>query len=225
MKPIQLVFCHGFGCDQSFWRHLAPRFVEYSCIFWDLGYFGPEESIIAPNFKNYQVVAVGHSFGGLKLLNYSADFKAVILLQGFSNFLGNKALLNKKRQLQWQEMRAAFNDDPKSTLQQFYDRALGGDKILFQELIAKIAQINAKKLSFDLDQMIIPNQLKCNQILAIGSKDDKIVPPILIKDNFEELSNAKIIMHQQGSHLLGFLQAQFIAKEIKVFLDEIKNKE
>ena len=74
----------------------------------DLGYFSQEESIIAPNFKDYQVIAVGHSFGVLRLLNYSADlntnlnnnsnynFQAIISLQGFRDFLGNKALLNKK---------------------------------------------------------------------------------------------------------------------------------
>ncbi len=227
MKPIQLVFCHGFGMNQSFWRNLVPYFVVYDCIFWDLGYFKQEESIIAPNFKDYQVIAIGHSFGLLKLLNYSADlninFKAIISLQGFRNFLGNKALLNKKRQLQWQEMRAAFDNDPKAALLQFYDRVFGCDNILHQELIAKIDQLNLKKISLDLDRLIVPSQSKFNKILSIGSIDDKIVPPILIRDNFEMLNNAKIIMHDCGNHLLGFLEAEFVAQEIKVFIDEIKN--
>ena len=235
MKPIQLVFCHGFGMDQSFWRNLAPYFAGYDCVFWDLGYFSQEESIIAPNFKDYQVIAVGHSFGVLRLLNYSADlntnlnnnsnynFQAIISLQGFRDFLGNKALLNKKRQLQWQEMRLAFDNDLRAALLQFYDRVFDRDNVLHQELIAKIDQLNLKKISLDLDCLILPSKSEFSKILAIGSLDDKIVPPILIRDNFEMLNNAKIIMHDVGNHLLGFLEAESLAQEIKVFLDEIKN--
>jgi pimeloyl-[acyl-carrier protein] methyl ester esterase len=223
MKPTQLVFCHGFGFDKSFWRNIAPYFTGYNCIFWDLGYFQKEELIIAPNFKDYQVIAIGHSFGILKLLNYSTDFKAFISLQGFRNFLGNKALLNKKRRLQWQKMRVAFDNDPKGALLQFYDQIFDGNNILHQELIAKIDQLNLKKISLDLDHLIIPNHSEFGKILSIGSLDDKIVPPILIRDNFEMLDNAKIIIHDCGSHLLGFLEARFIAQEIKVFLDEIKD--
>jgi pimeloyl-[acyl-carrier protein] methyl ester esterase len=231
MKPIQLVFCHGFGMDQSFWRNLAQYFEGYDCVFWDLGYFRQEELIIAPNFIDYQVIAIGHSFGVLKLLNYSADlntnlntnFQAIISLQGFRNFLGNKALLNKKRQLQWWEMRVAFDHDAKGALLQFYDRVFDRDNILHQELIAKIDQLNLKKISLDLDCLIVPSRSEFNKILSIGSLDDKIVPPILIRDNFAMLNNAKIIMHDGGNHLLGFLEAEFVAQEIKVFLDEIKN--
>lgn len=224
MKPLQLVFCHGFGFDSDFWCNLAPYFKEHDCFFFDLGYFSAKETIIAPNFKDYQVVAVGHSLGVLKLLKFSSDFKAIISLQGFTNFLGNDPKLHKKRQQEWQQMRTAFNYDPKATMLKFYSRVFNGsNNELRQKLAAKIDLMNIKKLSLDLDDLIIPSEAKFNHMLSIASLDDQIVPPILITDNFASSNKVKIVTYNSGGHLLGLVESGLVAQEIKNFLDEIKN--
>jgi pimeloyl-[acyl-carrier protein] methyl ester esterase len=216
MKPIQIVFCHGWGMDKNFWQPLLKYFRQYNCIYWDLGYFGKEEKL-APNFKDFDVIAIGHSLGALKLLEYSPKFKAAIILQGFVNFLGNNPDLYKKRKLEWQKMCSSFNSDPQKTLEQFYKRVYGEQE---SSLLIDQKELNLERLNADLNYLTTLLSLPKYKILVVGSWDDKIVPPILLADNF---TSSQIIMHEKANHSIITMAPDFTAAAIKNFLYEAKN--
>ncbi len=81
--PTTLLFTHGFGCDQSMWRHVAPHFeARHRTVLYDLVGFGRSDLAaydrekyatlhghaadlieIAERFGRGPVVLVGHSAG------------------------------------------------------------------------------------------------------------------------------------------------------------------
>jgi pimeloyl-ACP methyl ester carboxylesterase len=60
--------------------------------------------------------------------------------------------------------------------------------------------------------------------LIIGSDNDKIVPPIVLHDNFSNCSNVKVEINPSGNHALGFLEVDKIYKKITSFIDNADEK-
>jgi pimeloyl-[acyl-carrier protein] methyl ester esterase len=210
---IGFIFCHGWGLDKSFWKNILPYFRDYPYLVWDLGYFGDPDIIIPDNQDSIAWIGIGHSLGFSKLLQYNIKFKAIIGLQAFTNFLSNNLVFKKIRLKLIEKMIIDIKVDYIKTLQNFYSES----GISFDYLFDK--KINLENLSNDLDQLRTnENNLTCNiPCLIIASNGDKIVPSILIKDNFTN-SNYRIIVHEGNTHSLGYIYSEFVFKHIMKFI-------
>ena len=209
------VFCHGFGFDKNFWSNLAPYFAKEKCTYLDLGYFGNKCEFNSEESK-LQLVGIGHSLGLTKLLNLNKHFDYLIGLNSFTNFLGNDLTLRNKKAEELYMLKNSFIKYPLRTLKNFYQ--ICG----FPSFINHVQpeKINHVRMLTDLDSLFISIPAPKNTpILIIGSENDKIVPPILLHDNFINCSNVKLEITPSGKHALGFLEVEKIYKKIMSFID------
>ncbi len=208
-----LVFSHGWGFDKKFWNILGQKFSRDHCIFLDQGYFGQRELSI-PDDGRTIFIGIGHSLGLIKLLELEVRFSALVAISGFLNFLGYGQPLYCKRSLELENMKRHFEIFPFKTLQSFYARCkveCQNISALDKELLRK--DLNQLSLKFDLPKEI--------PLLVLSSKDDVVVPPELIRDNFK---NARVFFHDKGGHGLNLFNCEFIFTKIMALLDEIKEK-
>lgn len=207
------VFCHGFAFDKHYWDKLSDYFKGYECYYWDLGYFSKNEHPL-PSNHHLKVIGVGHSLGFRKLLKRQDEFDALIGLQSFLNF-GNNQKIRAKQIAGFKKVREDFRDNPKNTIMNFYESCQ------VDYLQSKVEDMSWQVLEQDLDQL--EKELdppKC-PTLIIGSKQDEIVPPELIKDNFEHYKNVKTIIQDIGSHNLGYAEPKFVFDTIISFVKDI----
>ncbi len=231
-----IVFCHGWAGNVSFWANLKPFFdaenintINFKYL--DLGYFGNNHLIKSCSYNNLSTyvqqnkqlhfIGVGHSIGLIKLLSLNIEFKALIGLQSFINFLGNDRLLNKQRKLEWLSLKQQFNHNSLDTLKNFYQLA-NLEPTFIKDLLNKKNQcyyLNKNLLIQDLELLSVNFALHNNiPVLIVGAIDDVIVPPELIFDNFAHLKNVKIDMLNTGRHSVGYRSAELIYQKIKFFL-------
>ncbi len=209
----QFLFIHGWSMTPVFWGPLQEHFKN--SVAFDLGYWGedPEKLKLDPEI---QWIGIGHSLGFQKLLSFNLNFKALIGLQAFNNFLGQSLELQKIRRGQWQSLRQKFKIDPLSTLHSFHERA-GLAKIIEPNL-----PLNFERLWQDLQSLeqdfILPTPIP---IYILASQNDPIVPHELIRDNFSDKANVKIDFHAQGQHALGFKEATWVQNKILNFLSSL----
>ena len=202
------IFCHGFGFDKSCWGTLAPYFSKEQCTYLDLGYFGNKCDFVKND--NVPTIGIGHSLGFSKLLNLNIKFDYLIGLNSFINFLGNESNLHQKRELELTLLKKQFKKSPTTTMNNFYQTC---------GLSKKIEKINTQTAINDLNflsqSFSIPHDIP---VLIIGAKNDVIVPPEIIYDNFEKYSNVTIQILDQGKHGLGFFEAYEIREKIMNFI-------
>lgn len=231
-----IIFCHGWAGNVSFWGNLKPFFdaeninnINFKYL--DLEYFGNNHLIKSCSYntlltyvqqnKQLHFIGIGHSIGLIKLLSLNIEFKALIGLQSFINFLGNDRLLNKQRKLEWLSLKQQFNHNSLNTLKNFYQLANLEPKFI-KDLFNKKNQyyyLNKHSLTQDLELLSVNFSLYNNvPILIVGAMDDVIVPPELIIDNFAHLKNVTIDMLNTGRHSVGYRSAELIYQKIKFFL-------
>jgi pimeloyl-[acyl-carrier protein] methyl ester esterase len=79
--------------------------------------------------------------------------------------------------------------------------------------------MNQQQLLTDLNLLAHQHELPTTTpTLIIGSQDDIIVPSEIIYDNFSQFNNVRIVMHQQGGHVLGKTNDYLIYQQIMDFL-------
>jgi len=217
MKP-HFIFCHGWGLDPDFWRFLKPYFPEEDAFYCDLGYFGENEPspalrerVARSAGRGIQYIGIGHSLGLIKLLSLNIPFQCLIGLQSFIHFLGFNPELHEKRQQELAALTKHFTRSPIPTLKTFCKRC--GLPAASDE---KLEQINQDNLSHDLELLSHPFDRPQVPLYIIGSQDDVIVPPELIRDNFE--NHALIEFLDTGKHGLGYHHAEIISKKIMGFI-------
>ncbi len=213
----KFIFCHGFGASPKFWTPLKKHFDLNNCIFWDLGYFEDAKQDMPKAEEHDEWIGIGHSIGFIKLLQSSISFKAVIGLQGFVNFLGNSPTLNKARRPYLEKMVSNFKSFPDQTLLKFYEEC----GFLFPTNYVK--KINFSRLLNDLESLRqdYTTCLKQTPYLILGSRNDPIVPPKLLGDNFHSVPKARIVIHNEGKHTLGYTEVKFVFEQIKIFMSGI----
>ncbi len=204
------VFCHGFGFDATFWENIRPYFAQERCVYVDLGYFG-KENIDIP--QDVELIGIGHSFGfrWLNLLN--SNFTMLVGLQGFVHFLGGNQRVHSQRKPELEMFKEQFSKAPKGALQRFYRRC--GVPVSKE----KLERLDKGRLLKDLESMSIEVRILAGvPMLIVGSKDDPVVPPELIYDNFVQHENVKISIIENGSHCLGYCEPQLVYRKTMDFV-------
>jgi pimeloyl-[acyl-carrier protein] methyl ester esterase len=218
MNPkLCFVFCHGFGFDSTFWNPLRPYFSRVNTVYLDLGYFGDPYWVMAqPTLpaSSTEYIGIGHSLGMMKLMSLNIPFKCLIGLHGFVNFLGFNAQLHRRRQRELMHLTEQFNESPELTLSQFYQRT-GVDFNL-----PIMGRLNQVRLLDDLSSLAHSIAVPVDvPMLVLGSNDDKIVPPVLIEDNFSPYPHVTIDILNQAQHGLGYLKPDMVYQNIMRFLE------
>lgn len=206
------IFCHGFGFDSSFWDNLRPYFKQQDCYDLDLGYFGEPLSEL-PESEESEFIGIGHSLGFSKLLALKINFKYLIGLNGFVNFLGRNSALNNKRKAELDMLKEHFNLSPVNTLKNFYKRC--GVAFSYK----KLANLNKDKLLIELDDLSKNIDVPHLPILIISATEDVITPLELIEDNFFDCKKVRVET-LNSKHGLGFLNAPVVYQRIRSFLND-----
>ncbi|MDR1208630.1 MAG: alpha/beta hydrolase [Holosporales bacterium] len=197
------LLCHGFCFTHDYWRNLVPLLGG------NIAYF--DENFV---YDGRPYIGIGHSLGFQKLNNSNVKFDYLVGLQGFTNFCGTESELHKTREDNINRMKKTFEADAVGSLRMFYNAC--GYK-------GPIPSVDSENLIFELQSM--KNKYKCSHdcpILIIGSNDDEILPPEILDDNFNHVSNAKIKKINGVSHLLGFKKPEYVAKEIFYWIETLK---
>jgi sigma-B regulation protein RsbQ len=85
--PVTLVFAHGFGCDQSMWRLLAPAFSQrYRVVLFDLVGSG-ESDLAAYDYRKYDTLH-GHAADVLEIVESCGDGPVVFVGHSVSAMIG-----------------------------------------------------------------------------------------------------------------------------------------
>jgi pimeloyl-[acyl-carrier protein] methyl ester esterase len=207
------VFCHGFGFDSTFWKPLQSFFSGMNTVYLDLGYFAKERNSVAmEDVESTDYIGIGHSLGLTKLLQLNIPFKQLIGLQGFVHFLGFDVQLQRRRRRELMNLTRQFIASPQSALGQFYQRT----GVNFY--IPETGFLNQSALLNDLHALEHPVKMTPDiPLLVLGSRDDKIVPPELIEDNFAHHAHVTIRLLNQGQHGLGHLEPNEVYQNIMHF--------
>ncbi len=221
IKKSGFIFHHGWGYDNSYWENIVQLFVDYRCVFYDVGYF--ENNLFEPHegMSDISWIGIGHSIGFIKLLEKNRTGKiklsAVVGIQSFVNFLGNNTKLNKNRSMILEKMISAFKESPIEVLQEFRKNCA------FPNI--NFNQINVDLLLQDLEMLklnfLIPNDLNT---LIIAGENDPIVDNLLIKDNFlddNKINNCSVKFINCNGHTLGYDNPKAVYKCIMNFIENV----
>ncbi len=210
-KYKKIIFRHGFGLSNDFWKNLLPFFQEYECILTEENYFN-NKGKISPNYGDEVIeVAIGHSLGFWKLCQELSKVKYLIGINAFTNFLGEDKELRISRTLEHETFKIDFYRNPKNTLKSFYKRCG------LEYIDIDFPYINIQNMANDLDILEKSTLIVKSEVLIINSMNDLIVPKKLTEDNFTDVK-AQIHYLESGKHALGFYHAEEISKIIKDFI-------
>lgn len=198
---MNFLLCHGWGFDASYWDNLAPLLAPHTVYRVDLGYFGNPQPF--PTSGTW--VGIGHSLGLSKLLQTPLNFRALIALNSFLNFLGEDSSLRKQG---LQAMIHQFEMNPSQTLSSFYT-ACGLSFPLK-------STINTSLLLDDLNALFIDytNFYPKTPCLSLVSSNDPIVP-------LECSLNKNRVSIEQTGHSLGFNHALSVKTKLFEFLHRV----
>ena len=207
---IGYIFCHGWGLDPTFFSLLRPYFDHHPTLFWDLGYFGDVHCPL-PNDKAETWVGVGHSFGFAKVLQAAIPVKGWVGLQAFVNFLGTEEKARAKRDIDLKAFEKKFKASPHEMLVRI-QQACGMEPVRATPHLERLtSDLSALRTDYScLLSSSIPT-------LLIGSADDPVVPPDLIRDNFQAYHQVRFLSHEKGGHRLCPASAPLAAQQILDF--------
>ena len=212
---IGFVWCHGWGAGQSFWKKLPSSFDDHPHIYWNAGYFEPQDT---PDLDpSIRWIGVGHSLGFAKLVTSSVPWYKLISLGGFTRFSSEKvdggissAVLTT--------MQKNLRKNPSKTLLDFY-AASGFPKEIFSEVIDKdrLHEDLALLKEIDCHETFIEKSIPT---LAIASESDPIVPWALTLSSFQSFSHVQLIPIDHPGHGMGYYHAEECKKHIGGFIDD-----
>jgi len=214
MRDLCFVFCHGFAFDASYWHKMRAQFKSHQVICLDLGYFGSKNSYDGSVIQDSTcVVGVGHSLGFIKLLQTSIRFNYLIGLNAFCNFLGKETSLRTRRTRELALLSRQFERSPMHAMQSFYRRT--GVSAFNPDWQA----LNVAELEKALQELALPVHYSLNiPSLIMATKNDPVVPPELVCDNFAACKPVDVEFLSTGAHGLGYVKSAYIYQRIKSFI-------
>ena len=204
MKKM-FVFCHGFSLTPDYWNSLLPYFSKENIQTWDV--YDPKfQYTYLPDFE---YIGVGHSLGLIKLLQSQIPWKCLIGLNAFIDFIAEDD--NRRQQLI--RMQHQFLVKPSLTVNNFHQRC-GLPKADVQFTPQLATDLQAMHQVYDL-----PKSTPC---LILGANDDIVVPPSVMRHNFQNLDNVNYHLFDTGRHSLGFTEVEKITHYITEFVYDCK---
>jgi pimeloyl-[acyl-carrier protein] methyl ester esterase len=207
---MHFVLVHGWGFHAGIWadvvEHLGPADVTLV----DLGFVsrGPEGSVEWPE----DAIAVGHSLGALWLLKHGRGrFKALVSIQGFDRFCPYVPPTRVAA------LKRGIKRDAPATMESFWG-SCGAPGFAPPEAL------NVERLDEGLDWLMHWNaqdakkKLDC-PMLALGSRDDPIVPPAMTEAIWAE---AGIVWSLDGGHVLPLRHPRWCARHVREFADTLQ---
>lgn len=195
------ILAHGFGFNNNYWSNLVPALDG------NIFYYGDKID------ENKQYIGIGHSLGFFKLNGSAFRFTHLICLQGFVNFCGNNAKLRFIRGKFLHDFIKAFADDSQALLNGFYKKCGEVPK-----------NIQDREVSFKDLQLMFDAVPHCGvRTSVVCDVNDKIVPKIIVEDNFRNFDQVSIrYIDENAGHLLGYKNPEIIIEAIH---NEITDKE
>ncbi len=213
MKELCFVFCHGFALDARYWQPLRVHCHPHQVVCLELGYWQSPVELNQSDLQGQRVVGVGHSLGFLKLLQSGLRFDYLIGLNAFRHFLGFDAVLARRRKRELAQLTRQLVCSPQQALPLFYQRSgLPAPEIAWSNL-------HLPRLLADLEalaQAVV--QLPNIPQLILAAKDDRVVPPELVWDNFGTCEQVTLEWLPFGQHGLGFWESEVVYQRLMSFI-------
>jgi hypothetical protein len=213
-EKFLFVFQHGWSCDGHFFDKLISALSYYkNCEFLvlDSGYYSSQSVTVndvnLEKYKEYKIIAVGHSMGFFKLLSSHISFDIMISICGFVDFSKPKINLMIKN----------FQSTPQISLEVikfFYYRCqlseLDFSNMQCQKLLDDLHLI----ANMNNQTNVLIAKLKQQPSLALCSKIDVIVNNNIAKHTDEAFFNYKV------NHGLGALEVDWCVEKVVSFIEK-----
>ncbi len=208
MRPVTLLFAHGWGFDAGLWDALRAALAEWPSLAIDRGYFGaPLETP-----PDGPVVAIGHSLGALRLLLAPPPgLRALVAINGFDRFAGGAGVAPRVIG----RMATRFGEAPRAVLAGF--RARCGDATPF-------GPFDAERLGADLAMLRDADGRDARfplPLLALDGGADPILPAALRSASFGHAARLRRVTYEGGGHLLPATATEWCAAHIRPLLAQV----
>jgi len=206
---MHFVFLHGWGFHAGIWTDVVSQLGAADVTLVDLGFVagGPEGGTEWPE----DAIAVGHSLGAMWLLERGRGrFKAMVSIQGFDRFCPHVAPSRAVA------LKRGLGRDPGGTMQAFW-RSCGAPDFAPPEALNVAALDEGLDWLMHWDARRAKEELDC-PVLALGSRDDPIVPPAMTEAIWQE---AGVIWSPDGGHVLPLRHPRWCARHVLEFADTL----
>ena len=201
---MNIVFVHGWGCDASYWDHVANNLSEFSIQRVNLGFVGA--GVCVSEIEEPSMF-IAHSLGTMwALKHYRGLMRGLVAINGFPCFADHtdpKTLRSMILRLQ---------RTPQKQMEDFWDVCdlQHHDRLQISTLLKGLASLKDWDLKTELEN------LTCPVMSLVGRNDPILNYDVMMRDW------AKYEMHiaQDGGHSLPISHAQWCAEKIKIFINE-----
>ena len=195
VRPLY-VFSHGWGFDAGFWDGLRARLPGEDVAVLDWGYFGAP--LLPPPSPGRPLIAVGHSYGAMLLLQLSAvKWAGFVAVNGFARFSQADDYPGARRRV-IDQMLKRFDEAPAAVLADFRARCGAAEPpppgLDVQRLRAGLVALR------DDDARDAAAALACPALLLAGDADP-IVSPETTRASAACFRHATVEWLAGGGHL------------------------
>lgn len=205
-----LVFVHGWGFDKTFWQNVIANLEEITCHGLDLGFNGKPDVSLPED-----AVYVTHSMGLCWLLDRKTDFKGLVSINGFTKFCASDDFVEGVNPRILKRMIRQFTKTPEAVWIDFMKNSGLTDAVFSRDADVEALKDGLEYLqTCDVREQY--NKLTCPTRALIG-QEDQIVPEKMSEASFSQ----DIICYKGSNHLLPLYQPDWIADQLRDFLDQI----
>ncbi len=219
---MRLILAHGWGYGPSFWQKLCDALPDYDPLLLDFGYSG-DPVFDDPSLPGQQVgVAIGHSLGVARLLDWSAawmasgrvlPWRAFIACCGLSRFCRDDAFPQGIDGMVIEAMQARMRAGQGARILAGFHAGCGEDDPPDGPWDAQRLDDDLSYLAFcDTRQALAA--LPC-PVLVLAARDDQIITPPMIEAGFSAVS---VVWSDHGGHSLPRSRPRWCADQIKTFI-------